>query len=97
MDYDKSEIETDISVSRESDFTRSGPEMADEVRDSLIILFETVFQIELFNGKDNILTMNQTHSKKFHCIYLLHYYPFDTQVSCQYESSTLNLFTRLAV
>ena len=41
MDYDKSEIETDISVSRESDFTRSGPEMADEVRDSLIILFET--------------------------------------------------------
>ena len=42
VDYDKSEIETDISVSRESDFTRSGPEMADEVRDSLIILFETV-------------------------------------------------------
>ena len=31
--------------------------------------------------------MNQTHSKKFHCIYLLHYYPFDTQVSCHYESS----------
>ena len=24
--------------------------------------------------------MNQTHSKKFHCTYLLHYYPFDTQV-----------------
>ena len=95
MDYDKSEIETDISVSRESDFTRSGPEMADEVRDSLIILFETVFQIELFNGKDNILTMNQTHSKKFHCIYLLHYYPFDTQVS--YESSIPELLTRLAV
>ena len=36
--------------------------------------------------------MNQTHSKKFHCIYLLHYYPFDTQVSCQYESSTLWTF-----
>ena len=35
--------------------------------------------------------MNQTHSKKFHCIYLLHYYPFDTQVSCQYESSILEL------
>ena len=24
--------------------------------------------------------MAQTHSKKFHCTYLLHYYPFDTQV-----------------
>ena len=27
-----------------------------------------------------MLTMNQTHDKKFHCIYLLHYYPFDTQI-----------------
>ena len=25
--------------------------------------------------------MNQTHDKKFHCTYLLHYYPFDTQVN----------------
>ena len=24
--------------------------------------------------------MSQTHSKKFHCTYLLHYYPFDTQI-----------------
>ena len=24
--------------------------------------------------------MTQTHSKKFHCTYLLHYYPFDTQI-----------------
>ena len=24
--------------------------------------------------------MTQTHSKKFHCKYLLHFYPFDTQV-----------------
>ena len=24
--------------------------------------------------------MTQTHSKKFHCIYLLQYYPFDTQI-----------------
>ena len=27
-----------------------------------------------------MLTMNQTHDKKFHCTYLLHYYPFDTQI-----------------
>ena len=24
--------------------------------------------------------MNQTHDKKFHCTYLLHFYPFDTQI-----------------
>ena len=40
------------------------------------------FQIEIFRGDENIITMTQTHSKKFHCIYLLHYYPFDTQVNC---------------
>ena len=27
-----------------------------------------------------MIKLIQTHSKKFHCIYLLHYYPFDTQV-----------------
>ena len=27
-----------------------------------------------------MITLNQTQSKKFHCTYLLHYYPFDTQV-----------------
>ena len=27
-----------------------------------------------------MITMNQTHDKKFHCTYLLHYYPFDTQI-----------------
>ena len=27
-----------------------------------------------------MITLNQTHSKTFHCTYLLHYYPFDTQV-----------------
>ena len=27
-----------------------------------------------------MITLNQTQRKKFHCTYLLHYYPFDTQV-----------------
>ena len=27
-----------------------------------------------------MVTMNQTHDKKFHCTYLLHFYPFDTQI-----------------
>ena len=31
--------------------------------------------------------MNQTHDKKFHCTYLLHYYPFDTQI-CRVDTSS---------
>ena len=38
-------------------------------------------QIEIFRGEENMVTLNQTHSKMFHCTYLLHYYPFDTQVT----------------
>ena len=55
-----------VSVTQEGSFFRSGPEVADE--------------IEIFKGEENRITMNQTHSKKFHCTYLLHYFPFDTQV-----------------
>ena len=38
-------------------------------------------KIEIFRGDENIITLNQTHSKTFHCTYLLHNYPFDTQVA----------------
>ena len=55
-----------ITVSREGDFSRSGPEEADET--------------EVFQGEENTLTMNQTYSKEFQCLYLLQRYPFDTQV-----------------
>ena len=59
-------LKTTITVSRDGAFTRSGPEVADE--------------IEMFRGADNRLTMNQTYSKPFQCEYQLHRYPFDTQV-----------------
>ena len=55
-------------------FTRSTPDVADE--------------IEIFEGAENKITMEQTQSKEFHCIYYLHYYPFDSQkcgVSLQLE------------
>ena len=65
-----------VSVKREGSFTRSGPEIADE--------------IEIFQGKENRITMNQTHSKKFHCTYLLHYFPFDTQVRIRRSRYELN-------
>ena len=37
--------------------------------------------------------MNQTHSKKFHCTYLLHYYPFDTQVLVTFSFMLTVTFT----
>ena len=53
-------------VTREGDFQRTGLESVDEA--------------EVFKGSENIITLIQTHSKKFHCTYLLHDFPFDTQV-----------------
>ena len=35
--------------------------------------------------------MNQTYNKKFHCTYLLHHYPFDTQVGYQGCTTEHNL------
>ena len=58
---------TTVTVSREGGFTRSGLEVTDE--------------IEIFEGGENKLTMNQTYSKKFQCEYQLHRYPFDIQVT----------------
>ena len=78
-----------MSVTRQGGFTRSGPEVADEVKcivncKSLNDSMTQYIQIEIFKGDENIITMNQTHSKTFHCTYLLHYYPFDTQVYVQF-------------
>ena len=60
------DVDTTITVTREGKFTRSDMTIADE--------------IEIFRGSENKLTMNQTDSKRFHCIYQLQNYPFDTQV-----------------
>ena len=54
-----------------------------------------ILQIEIFQGDENMLTMNQTHDKKFHCIYLLHYYPFDTQI-CRVDLQ-LEKFSQVAI
>ena len=79
-------MRTKVSIKRENNFTRSGPEIADEVvfilfqSKFILVLADIIIEIEIFNGGQNIITMSQTHSKKFHCTYLLHYYPFDTQI-----------------
>ena len=59
-------VDSKVFINREGDFTRADIHSVDEV--------------EIFQGKENRITMVQTYSKKFHCTYLLHSYPFDTQV-----------------
>ena len=54
-------------VTRQGTFTRAGIEMVDEA--------------EIFEGGMNKITLIQTDSKRFHCTYLLHDFPFDTQVN----------------
>ena len=39
-----------------------------------------VDEAEIFEGGANKISLIQTDSKRFHCTYLLHNFPFDTQV-----------------
>ena len=59
-------FDSTVYVNREGDFTRADIFSVDEV--------------EIFKGRENRITMVQTYSKRFHCTYLLHNFPFDTQV-----------------
>ena len=58
---------TRVTVTREGNFTRSTDKEVDEV--------------ELFEGAENRLTMNQTYTWEFQCQYELANYPFDAQVT----------------
>ena len=60
-------FDSTVYVKREGDFIRADIWDVDEA--------------EIFEGSENRITMVQTYSKRFHCTYLLHHYPFDTQVS----------------
>ena len=60
------EWSTFINVKREGNFTRSDYEVLDE--------------INLFKGDENSLTMTQSYTHDFQCVYQLQRYPFDTQV-----------------
>ena len=61
---------TILTIIREGNFTSSNVEVLDE--------------IEIFAGAENRLTLSQTYTKSFQCIYNLKSYPFDTQASCSY-------------
>ena len=60
------EWNTELSVIREGNFTRSGLDMVDET--------------EIFEGGENTLFMQQVYTWQFQCKYNLQDYPFDTQV-----------------
>ena len=64
-EYGNGEWMTFVTVTREGNFTRSGLDEVDE--------------IEIFEGAENRLTMNQTYTWEFQCKYELQRYPFDTQ------------------
>ena len=60
------EVNSEVTVTREGEFTRSGAEVVEE--------------INIFRGAANKITFQQVYTKTFKCKYLLHLYPFDTQV-----------------
>ena len=60
------EWSTNVVVQREGDFERSTPDVLDE--------------IEIFKGVENTLSMVQSYTHEFQCVYRLEKYPFDTQV-----------------
>ena len=56
-----------LKISREGNFSRSGPNVVDE--------------IEIFEGSENPLILMQAYTKVFKCEYHLATFPFDTQVT----------------
>ena len=76
-EYGNGDWMTTVTVTRESNFTRSEVDLVDE--------------IEVFKGSENKLTMNQTYTREFQCKYQLQRYPFDTQADVSY-SKVLGIF-----
>ena len=60
-------LHTTVVVSREGNFTTSSADV-------------TIDETNVFEGKENRLSMYQSYTKSFQCLYRLQHYPFDTQV-----------------
>ena len=61
------EWKTTVVVIKEGNFSRGGPSMVNEV--------------EIFEGRENNISMRQTYTRKFQCVMELARYPFDVQVN----------------
>ena len=67
-----------MTVTREGEFVRSNLEVVDET--------------EIYTGVENRLTMNQTYTREFQCLYELQRYPFDSQVTL-FKYINMNIYT----
>ena len=72
------EWSTYVLVKREGHFQRSAFGMLDE--------------IEIFKGSENTLSMVQSYTHEFQCVYQLENYPFDTQVQLLSKLTQLAAF-----
>lgn len=61
------DVYSTLYVTREGVFQRAGLNSVDEA--------------EIFLGSENKITLIQSHNIRFHCTYLIHDFPFDSQVS----------------
>ena len=59
--------DTEITLTREGEYIRSKDDVVEE--------------INIFDGSSNRITFEQVYTKTFKCVYKLHIYPFDRQVS----------------
>ena len=73
------EWSTSVTVTREGEFTRAPVKVMDEA--------------EIFQAEENKLTMIQTYTHEFQCIYELRKYPFDTQVNIMLLVITILIFS----
>ena len=70
----KGTSDTEITLAREGEYVRSGDHVVEE--------------INIFDGAKNRITFEQVYTKTFKCVYKLHIYPFDRQVTFTVLSSS---------
>ena len=73
------EWSTSVLVKRQGPFVRSDYEMLEEA--------------EIFKGTENSLSMVQSYTHEFQCVYQLQHYPFDTQVQKDFFLYYLSIFS----
>ena len=72
------EWSTQVTITRQGGFKRSS--------------LDSLHEIEIFKGSENTLTMRQTYTYKFQCVFQLSRYPFDTQVKKKHFPNSVNCY-----
>ena len=58
---------------------------------------EMLDEIEIFKGDENSLSMVQSYTHEFQCVYQLEKYPFDTQVKTCTKHKKINLWQECSI